>query len=191
MLQKLKENMSKELEIEGNYLNIIKAIYIKPIIDIIVFFCCCCCCSIAKSCLTLCDLVDCSMTGYPLLYPRVCSYSCLLNWWCYLTISSSVARFSSCPQSFPASGSFPISQLLASGDHSIGASASASVLPMNIKGWLPLGFTGLVSLSFKGHATQWLKTVHFFFSSKIRNNTVVLIFIPSSHHNTGTPSQKN
>ena len=185
--------MSKELEVEGNYLNTIKAIHVKPIIDIIGVFCCGCgCgCSIAMSCLTLCDLVDCSMTGYPFLSPGVCSYSCLLNWWCHPTISSSVARFSSCPQSFPASGSFPLSQLLASGDQSIGASASASVLPMNTKGWLPLGFTGLVSLPSKGHATQWLKTVLFFFSSKIRNITMVLIFIPSSHHNTGTPSQKN
>ena len=61
------------------------------------------------------------------------------NWWCHPTISSSVIPFSSCLQSFPASGSFPISQFFASGGQSIGASASASVLPMNIQGWFPLG----------------------------------------------------
>ena len=66
------------------------------------------------------------------LSPRVCSDSCPLNWWCHPTISSSVTHFSSCLQSFPASGSFPVSQLFASGRQNIGASASASVLPMNI-----------------------------------------------------------
>ena len=81
---------------------------------------------------------------------RVCSNSCSLSRWCYLTISSSVARFSTCPQSFPSSGSFPMSLLFASGGQSIGASASASVLPMNIQGWYPLGLTGLISLLSKG-----------------------------------------
>ena len=65
---------------------------------------------------------------------------------CHSTVSSSVVPFSSCPQSFPGSGSFPVSQLYASGSQSIGVSASASVLPMNIQGWFPLGLTGLVSL---------------------------------------------
>ena len=64
--------------------------------------------------------------------PRVCSNSCSLIWWCQSTISSSVALFSSCPQSFPASETFPMSQLFASGSQSFGASASASVLPMNV-----------------------------------------------------------
>ena len=67
--------------------------------------------------------------------------------WCHPAISSFVVPFSSCPQSFPASGCFPISQLFTSGGQSIGASASASVLPMNIQGWFPLGLTGLISLS--------------------------------------------
>ena len=67
----------------------------------------------------------------------VCSDSCTMSWGCYLTISSSVAPFSFCPQSFPASGSFPMSWLLTSGDQSIGASAS-SVLPVNVQGWFPL-----------------------------------------------------
>ena len=71
----------------------------------------------------------------PSLSPRVCSNSCPLGSWCYLTISSSATPFSSCLQSFPASGSFPMSQLFASGGQSTGASASASVLPMNIQGW--------------------------------------------------------
>ena len=83
----------------------------------------------------------------PSLSPGVCSNSCPLSRWCHPTISSSVTPFSSCPQCFPASGSFPMSQLFAWGGHSIGASASASVLPMNIQGWFPLGFTGLILLS--------------------------------------------
>ena len=75
--------------------------------------------------------------------PGVCSNSCPLNWWCHPSISSSVGPFSSCLQSFPASGSFPVSQLFIPGGQSIGSSASASVLPMNIQGWFPLGLTGL------------------------------------------------
>ena len=91
--------------------------------------------------------MNCSAPGFPVLHysPRVCSNSCPLNQWCHPTISSSVATFSSCPQSFPASRSFPVSQLFASGGQSIGASASASVLPMNIQGWFPLGLTGLIT----------------------------------------------
>ena len=86
----------------------------------------------------------------PLSSPRVCLNSCPLSRWCRPTISSFVIPFSSCLQSFPALGSFPMSQLLASGDQSIGASASASVLPMSIQGWFPLGLTGLISLQSKG-----------------------------------------
>ena len=82
--------------------------------------------------------------------PRVYSNSCPLSWWCHPTISSSVVPFSSCPQSFPASGSFPMSQFFTSGSQSIGASASASVLSMNIQGWFPLGRTGWISLLSKG-----------------------------------------
>ena len=73
-----------------------------------------------------------------------------LSWWCHPTISFSVIPFSSCLHSFPASRSFPISQLFASGGQSIGASASASVLPMNIQGQVPLELTGLISLLSKG-----------------------------------------
>ena len=82
----------------------------------------------------------------PSLSPRVCSNSCLLNQWCYLTILSSVIPFSSCPQSFLESGFFPMSRLVTSGIQSIGASASASVLPMNSQGWFPLGLISLISL---------------------------------------------
>ena len=82
--------------------------------------------------------------------PGVCSSSCPLSWWCHPTISSSIALFSSCPQSFPASGSFPRSQLFISGSQTIRASASASVFPMNIQDWFPLGLTGFIYLQSKG-----------------------------------------
>ena len=87
---------------------------------------------------------------YPSLSPGVCSNSCPLNWWCHPTISSSVIPFSSCPPSFPASGSFPKGWLFTLGGQSIGASAPASVLPMNIQDWFPLGLTGWISLQSKG-----------------------------------------
>ena len=86
----------------------------------------------------------------PSLSPRVCSNSCPLSWWCYITISSFAALFSFHFQSFPASGSFPMSCPFALGGPSIGASASASVLPMNIQGWFPLALTSLISLLSKG-----------------------------------------
>ena len=76
--------------------------------------------------------------------------SCPLRQWCHPTISSSVIPFSSCIQSLPALGSFPMSQLFASGGQNIGASALASLFPMNIQGWFPLGLTGLISLQSKG-----------------------------------------
>ena len=77
--------------------------------------------------------------------PGACSDSCPLSWWCHPTISFSVVPFSSCLQSFPASGSFPMSQFFTSGGQNIGVSASASVLPVNIQDWFPLGLTGLIS----------------------------------------------
>ena len=81
----------------------------------------------------------------PSLTLRAYSNSCPLSRWCHPTISSSVVPFSSCLQSFPVSGSFPMSQFFASGGQSIGVSASASVLPMNIQDWFPLGWTGWIS----------------------------------------------
>ena len=77
--------------------------------------------------------------------PRVCSNSCPLSPWCHTTVSSSVVPFSSCSPSFLASGSFPMSRLFASGGQSISTSVLASVLPMNIQDWFPLGLTGLIS----------------------------------------------
>ena len=82
--------------------------------------------------------------------PRVHSNSCSLSQWCHPAISSSVVPFSFCLQSFPASESFQLSQFFASGGQSIGASASTSVLPMNIQGWFPLGWTAWISLLFNG-----------------------------------------
>ena len=102
-----------------------------------------------KSCPTLCDPMDYSTPGLPVLL-IVCSNSCPLSQWCYLTIPSSASPFSSYSQSFLASGSFPMSWLFASCGQSIEASASASVLPMNIQGWFPLGLTGWISMQPKG-----------------------------------------
>ena len=86
----------------------------------------------------------------PSLFTGVCSKSCSLSGWCHPAISSSVVPFSSCLQSFLASGSFPMSQFFTLGGQSIGASASGSVLPMNIQSWFPLRLTGLISLLSKG-----------------------------------------
>ena len=91
--------------------------------------------------------------------PGVYSNSCPLSQWCHPTVSSSVTPFSSCPQSFPASGYFSVSQLFASGDQSIGASASASVFPMNIQGWFPVGWTAVISLQSKGLSNPILRAL--------------------------------
>ena len=109
--------------------------------------------SVTQLCPTLCNPVDCSTPGLPVRpspTPRVYSSSCPLSQWCHPTISSSVTPFSSHLQSFPASETFPMSQFFASGGQSIGVSASASVLPMNIQDWFPLGWTGWISLHSKG-----------------------------------------
>ena len=95
----------------------------------------------------------------PSLSHGACSNSCPLSQWCHPVISSSVAPFSSCPQSFPASGSFPISQFFRSVGQRIGVSASASVFPMTIQGWFPLGLTGLVSLQSKGPSRVFFSTI--------------------------------
>ena len=84
----------------------------------------------------------------PALFPGVCPDSCPLSQWCCLTISSSAAPFSSCPQAIPTWRSFSVNQLFTTGGQGIGA--SASVLPMNIQGWFPLRFTGLIFLQSKG-----------------------------------------
>ena len=89
----------------------------------------------------------------------VYSNSCPLSQWCYPTISSSVIPLSSCPQSFPASGSFQMSQFFALGGQSIGVSASASVFPMKIEDWFPLGWTGWISLQSKGLSRDFSNTM--------------------------------
>ena len=86
----------------------------------------------------------------PSLTPGVHPNPCPPSWWCHSTISSSVVPFSSCPQSFPASGSFQMSQLFASGGQSTGVSASTSVFPVNTQDWSPLGWTGWIPLLSKG-----------------------------------------
>jgi len=101
--------------------------------------------------------------------PRVHSNSCPSNWWCHPAISSSVVPFSSCPQSLPASGSFPVSQLFVWGGQSIGVSALASVLPMNTQDWSPLGWTGWISLQSKGLSRVFSNTTvqkHQFFGAR-------------------------
>ena len=102
--------------------------------------------------------------------PGVCSYSCPSSRWYHTVISSSVMRFSSCPQSLPASGSFPMSQLFAWDGQSIGVSASASVLTMNTQDWSPSGWTGWISLQSKGVSKVFSNTTaqkHQFFGTQL------------------------
>ena len=115
--------------------------------------------------------MDCSMPGFPVhpLTPGACSNSCPLSCWCHPIISSSEVPFSSRLQSFPASGSFPMSQFFASGGQRIGVSASASVLPMNIQDWFPLRRTGWISLQSKELSRVFSSTTvqkHQFFSAQ-------------------------
>ena len=106
--------------------------------------------------------------------PRVYSNSCPSSRWCHPAISSSVVPFSSCLQSLPESGSFPMSQLFAWGGQSIGVSASASVLPMNTLDWSPLGWTGWISLQSKGLSRVFFTTTvqkHQFFSAQLSSQS--------------------
>ena len=106
----------------------------------------------------------------PLPAPGACSNSCPSSWWCHPAISSSAVPFSSCLQYFPASGSFPMSQFFASGGQRIGASASASVLPVNIQDWFPLGWTSWISLQSKGLSRIFSNTTvqkHQFFGTQL------------------------
>ena len=112
--------------------------------------------------------------------PGVYSNSCSLSWWCHPIISSSVVPFSSCPQSFPELGSYPRSQLFASGGQSIGVSASASVLPMNTQDWSPLDWTSWISLQSKGLSRVFSNTTvqkHQYFCTQ-------LSLQPNSHIHT-------
>ena len=113
--------------------------------------------------------------------PGVHSDSCPSSWWCHPAISSSVVPFSSCPQSLPASGSFPVSQLFSWGGQSTGVSASASVLPMNTQDWSPLGWTGWISLQSKELSRVFSNTTvqkHQFFSAQLSSQS-------NSHIHTG------
>ena len=131
--------------------------------------------SVHSSCLVVSD----SLQPHGLQHPRPPCPSptaraylnpCPLSWWCHPTISSSVIPFSSCPQSFPPSGSFQMSQLFISGGQRIGFSASTSVLPMNIQDWSPLDWTGWISLQSKGLSRVFSNAIvqkHQFFSTEL------------------------
>ena len=129
--------------------------------------------SVAQSCPTLCDPMNCSTPGLPVhhqLLEFTQVHLCASSWWCYPANLSSVVPFSSCPQSLPASGSFPMSQFFTWVSQSIGVSASASVLPMNTQDWSPLGWTGWISLQSKGHSRVFSNTTvqkHQFFGVQL------------------------
>ena len=138
--------------------------------------------SVPQLCLTLCDPMDCNTPGIPVHHqlPELAQTHVHQSQWCSPTISSSVLLFSFCLKSFSASGSFPISQFFALGWQSIGASVSASVLPMNIQDWFPLGLTGLIFLQCRrvsrifSNTTVWK---HWFFGTQ-------LSLWPNSHIHT-------
>ena len=130
----------------------------------------CCCCSVTKLCLTLCDSMDCSMPGFPVFHHLLEFAQTHVHWVSdasnHLILCS---PFSFCLQSFSASGSFPVSLFFASGGQSIGVSASALVLPMNMWDWFPLGLTGLISLLSKGLSRVFSNTTvqkHQFFGTQ-------------------------
>ena len=132
--------------------------------------------SVAQSCPTLCDPMNRSNARPPCLSPTpgIYSNSCPLSRSCHPAISSSVDPFSSCPQSLPASGSFPTSQLFEWGGQIIGVSASASVLPMNTQDWSPSGWTGWISLQSKGLSGVFSNTTvqkHQFFSTQLSSQS--------------------
>ena len=124
--------------------------------------------SVTQLCPTLCDPMDCTKLPCPSSTPRAYSNSCASSQWCHPNISSSIIPFSPCLQSFPASGSFK--WVRSSHQVKIGVSASASVLPMNIQDWFPLGWTGWISMQCKGLSRVFSNTTvqkHQFFGSQI------------------------
>ena len=126
---------------------------------------------LAQFCPTVCSPMDCRTPGFPVLYylPEL-AQTHVYWWWCGTTISSSFISFSSHLQSFPTSGFFPMSQFFSSGGWSIGVSASASVLPKNIKDWFPLGWTCWISLQSKGLSRVFSNTTvqrHQFFGAQL------------------------
>ena len=147
----------------------------------------------------LCDFVDCCKPGSrPPLSPGACSYSCPWRRWCHPAISSSVARFSGCPQSFPASGSFPVCRLFASGGQSVGASASASIVPVNIWGCFPLRLTdllvvqGTVKSLLQHHSLKasvlWFSTK--FFTAQLSHSYNTFIVLSKCRQKPGFPAEK-
>ena len=151
----------QKMGIEGSYLNIVKAIYDKPTVQFSR--------SVISDSLWPHELQH-TRPPRPTPTPGVHPNPCPLSRWCHPTILSSVVPFSSCPQSFPASGSFQMSQLFMSGGQSIEVSASASVLPVNIQDWFLLGWTGWMSLQSKGLSRVFSNTTvqkHQFFSTQL------------------------
>ena len=139
--------------------------------------------SVSQSCPTLCNPIqEHTRLLCPSPTPRACLNSCPLSQWCHPTISSSVVPFSSCLQPFPPSGSFPVSQLFALGGQSNGASSSTSVLPMNIQGWFPLGFTDLISLLSKRLSS--LPTPQF---KSINSSAFFMVLLSHPYMTTGKP----
>ena len=142
-----------------------------------------CCLSNINSVQFSCSVVSDSLRPHESQYARppcpsptpwVYSNSYPSSWWCHLTISSSVVPFSSCPQSLPASGSFPMSQIFAWGGQSMGVSGSASVLPLNTQDWSPLGWTDWISLQPKGLSRVFSNNTvqkHQFFSSQLSSQS--------------------
>ena len=131
---------------------------------------------VSRLCPTLWDPMNCSTPGLPVHHqlPEPTQTHVPSSRWCHPTISSSVVPFSSCPQSLPASGSFPMSQLFSWGGPSTGVSASASVLPMNTQNWSPLGWTGWISLQSKGFSRVFSDTTvqkHQFFSTPLSSQS--------------------
>ena len=131
--------------------------------------------SVTQSCPTLCDPMKCSIPGLPVHHQLPdFNQTNASSQWCHPAISSSVIPFSSCPQSLPASGPFPMSQLFAWAGQSIGVSASTSVLPMNTKDWSPLGWTGWISLQSKGLSRVFSNTTvqkHQFFGTQLSSQS--------------------
>jgi len=142
------------------------------------------CCSVIKSCSTLFSSMNCSAPGFPILH-YLPEFAQTHAHWVNDIIQPShplLSPFSSCPQSFPVSEYFPVSQLFTSSGQSTGASASTSVLPMNIQGWFPLGLTGLISLQSKGLSRVFSSTIvwkHQFFGiqSSLWSNSHICMWL--------------
>ena len=149
--------------------------------------------SVTQLCPTLCDPMNCITPGFPVHHQLLeLAQTCPSSQWCHPTISSSVVPFSSRLQSFPASGSFPMSQFFTSSGESIGA--SASVLPMNIQDWFPLGLTGSISLQSKGLSRVFSNTTvqkHQFFGAhlSLRSNSQIHTWLLTWDQKKTTHSQ--